>query len=425
MIFNSIGLLSKCRIFKKIIIPVIFLLVLVVSCKKEKPLSDPTSIIGPSNVCPGETGITYSVNPIEGATYYLWTVPDDAQIISGQGTTSIVIRFGKVSGQICVKSNNDTKESSSYCIQVTQGGVSNSWCREMNFKPGGRADAVGFAIGNKGYVGTGWDVTTLRYNDFWEFDPALNTWTQKANVGGLPRFDAVGFAIGNKGYIGTGGDLSSCFSDFWEYDPVLNKWLKKADFAGIARASAIGLSISGKGYIGAGRDAGYHPQTDFYEYNPNTDQWTQKANTATREGAACLTIGNKGYMGCGSNGVQYFNDFQEYDPTDSTDGFDNNHNPLGKWFIKAPFPGALRYTPVGFSINNKGYIGTGYDGNVSYKDIYEYDPNTNTWVQKTDFGGTSRGYAVGFTIDEKGYIGTGSIGSGATDFDNDFWVYGQ
>jgi N-acetylneuraminic acid mutarotase len=425
MIFNSIELLSKCRVNKKIIFPIIFLIVFIVSCKKDNPLSDPTSILGPSNICPGETGITYSVNPIDGATYYLWTVPDDAQIISGQGTTSIVIRFGKTSGQVCVKSNNDTKESKACCIQVTQGGVSNNWCREMDFKGGGRADAVSFAIGNKGYIGTGWDATTTRYNDFWEFDPDLNTWTQKANVGGLPRFDAVGFAIGNKGYIGIGGNLTSCFSDFWEYDPGSNKWSQKTDFTGIARSSAFGFSIGNKGYIGAGRDVVYHPQTDFYEYDPSTDQWTQKANTVTREGATSLTIGNKGYIGCGSNGVQYFNDFLEFDPSDSTDGFDNNHHPLGKWITKAPFPGAVRFTAVGFAINNKGYIGTGYDGNVSYKDIYEYDPNTNTWAQKTDLGGNSRGYAVGFAIGKNGYIGTGNENNGAAAYDNDFWVYGQ
>jgi hypothetical protein len=31
-----------------------------------------------------------------------------------------------------------------------------------------------------------------------------DTWTQKADVGGEAREFAVGFSIGNKGYIGTG-----------------------------------------------------------------------------------------------------------------------------------------------------------------------------------------------------------------------------
>jgi hypothetical protein len=41
-------------------------------------------------------------------------------------------------------------------------------------------------------------------NDFWEYDPATNAWTQKANFAGLARETPVGFAIGNKGYIGCG-----------------------------------------------------------------------------------------------------------------------------------------------------------------------------------------------------------------------------
>ena len=40
--------------------------------------------------------------------------------------------------------------------------------------------------------------------DFWEYDPAANTWTQKADFGGTARDGAVGFSIGSKGYIGTG-----------------------------------------------------------------------------------------------------------------------------------------------------------------------------------------------------------------------------
>ena len=46
-----------------------------------------------------------------------------------------------------------------------------------------------------------------------------NTWTQKADFGGTARNAAVGFSIGSKGYIGTGYDGSYC-KDFWEYDPL-------------------------------------------------------------------------------------------------------------------------------------------------------------------------------------------------------------
>src|SRR5438094_240091 len=78
---------------------------------------------------------------------------------------------------------------------------------------------------------------------------AQDTWIQKADFGGTPRSGAVGFAINEKGYIGTGGYYNN---DFWEYDPSTDTWTQKADFGGTARFSAAGFSIGSKGYIGTG-----------------------------------------------------------------------------------------------------------------------------------------------------------------------------
>ena len=203
---------------KKLFLIFIFFLGLISSCKKDITPLTPGVISGPKNVCPGDSGITYTIASVEGSSFYLWTVPDDAKILSGQGTVSIVIKFGTQSGIICVKANNNSQVSNSSCMEVTQGGVSNSWCREMNFKGGLRTEAVGFSIGNKGYFGTGIDDAAQVYKDFWEYDPALNIWTQKANFGGVARDNAVGFSIGLVGYIGTG--VNSSFNptnDFWQY----------------------------------------------------------------------------------------------------------------------------------------------------------------------------------------------------------------
>lgn len=58
----------------------------------------------------------------------------------------------------------------------------------------------------------------------------------------------------------------------------------------------------------------------------------------------------------------------------STSGF-------SQWTQKADFAGASRFQAVGFSIDGKGYIGTGSD--VSRKrDFWEYDPSTDTWDRK-------------------------------------------
>ena len=95
----------------------------------------------------------------------------------------------------------------------------------------------------------------MPYKDFWEWDQATNVWTQKANFGGTSRWQAVGFSVGNKGYIGTGiNNLNQALKDFWEYDVLSNIWTQKSNFQGGLREAATGFSIGNKGYIGTGGD---------------------------------------------------------------------------------------------------------------------------------------------------------------------------
>ena len=94
------------------------------------------------------------------------------------------------------------------------------WTKKADFAGGERYGAVGFSIDNRGYMGTGLtDPSTNTYlNDFWEYNPVSNTWSQKADFPGEGRQAAVGFSIGNKGYIGTGSG-SPYLQDFWEFTP--------------------------------------------------------------------------------------------------------------------------------------------------------------------------------------------------------------
>lgn len=143
------------------------------------------------------------------------------------------------------------------------------------------------------------------------------------------------------------------------------------------------------------------------------DGWIQKANSGTgnRQGAVGFSINDKGYIGTGLVGGSYKNDFWEYNPITDV------------WSQKANFGGANRQYAVGFSITNKGYIGTGFIATFPpfKKDFWEYDPTNNTWIQKTDFPGTSRVNALGFSIGNKGYIGCGQNSSNGVF--SDFWEY--
>jgi len=249
--------------------------------------------------------------------------------------------------------------------------ATNTWTQRASFPAAGRYQAVAFSIGNKGYVGTGaagaaFPYTPL-YNDFWEYDPAMDTWTQKASLPATARFAAVGFSIGNKGYIGTGFDAVTYFQkDFWEYDPVANSWTQKQDFGGLARMEAVGFSIGDKGYVGTGGNymSGVDVLSDFWQYDPAANQWTQKADFggAGRSTASGFAAGGHGYIGMGGDfQTLVYTDFWEYDPT-------NND-----WTQRDAFSGTARWLSTGFGIGNKGYFATGGNFAPEHKDLWEYN----------------------------------------------------
>lgn len=154
-----------------------------------------------------------------------------------------------------------------------------------------------------------------------------------------------------------------------------------------------------------------HTACESEEEEEYLGNWIEKSDFEgrTRASAVSFVIEDKVYVGTGYNGSDddYYNDFWVYDPQ------------LNFWQSIAPFPGSVRSSAVAFSIGNKGYVGTGYDGYDEVKDFWEYNPATNAWTQKADFGGTARRNAVGFSLEEKGYIGTGYDGSNT----KDFWQY--
>ncbi len=101
------------------------------------------------------------------------------------------------------------------CISTAQ-----FWTQKADFGGAERRSPMAFSIGEKGYLGMGYNGNF--YKDLWEYDPVADVWTQKADFGGTARFAGVAFSIGNKGYVGTGYDVNNTFntSDFWEYDPL-------------------------------------------------------------------------------------------------------------------------------------------------------------------------------------------------------------
>lgn len=239
---------------------------------------------------------------------------------------------------------------------------------------------------------------------------AQGSWIQKSNFTGTSRAWANTFVIGLKGYLVGGGNGSGVFNDIWEYDQVTNIWTQKSSFIGNSRARGICFAIGSKGYYGNGNatpnssNGTFYP--DFWEWDQATNTWTQKANSGTgREACVSFTINGKGYMGTGwiAGGLT---------PSQYIDDFWEYDPGTNTWAAKANFGGTGRWSATGVSIGNKGYVATGYTGGGTFhNDCWEYDQPSNAWTQKANLTAGARNACSGFALGGKFYLGTGNNGS--------------
>ena len=162
-------------------------------------------------------------------------------------------------------------------------------------------------------VGTGQDANGL-LNDFWRYDPSTNTWSTVSSFPGTARRQAVGFAMGGQGYVGTGDD-GAFTKDFYQYEPTTDTWTQKSDFTGTPRYGASGFGIFPTAFIGTGYDNTLAYTKDFWEYNYFSDTWVQRMDFAgtARANAAAFAVGGAGYIGTGYDG-QLLDDFYQYTP---------------------------------------------------------------------------------------------------------------
>jgi hypothetical protein len=79
-----------------------------------------TTLTGPSTACIG-TSLSYNVNVSSGATTYQWSTPNNATVISGQGTSSVIVSFtsGFVGGNICVSASNSCGNTAPLCNAIS------------------------------------------------------------------------------------------------------------------------------------------------------------------------------------------------------------------------------------------------------------------------------------------------------------------
>lgn len=148
------------------------------------------------------------------------------------------------------------------------------------------------------------------------------------------------------------------------------------------------------------------------------DDWTKVASMPLNEermGAVTFSIDNKGYVATGYNKkIEILeNDLWMYDPISNS------------WSQKASLPfEERRISATVFTIGTKAYVFGGRDkDNDTLRDLWEYDSQADTWTEKQSLppAGFSRYGAAGFSIGGKGYV----LGGAKDAFVNlgDLWEY--
>jgi len=306
------------------------------------------------------------------------------------------------------------------------------WFRVSDFDGVARSDASSFSIGNKGYLVGGYDGSNKgnngRLSDTWEFNmegnmsteasTTMGSWTQKADFPGKARNSATAFAVGSKGYYGTGYDGEDKYKDFWEYDPSSNTWKQIDDFPGTARYGCFSFGINNAGYVGGGYDDNY--LKDTYKYTPSTSKWTQIVSIggSKRMYGSTFIIDNIAYVVGGINNGTYVNDFWKFTPSNeswtqlrdvsdtSDDSYDDDY-------------AIIRASASVFVIDGHAFITCGESGSIR-SDTWEYFPATDLWDNVAKFKGTARSTAVAFSNGKRGFVATGKSSSYRFD---DIWEF--
>lgn len=289
-----------------------------------------------------------------------------------------------------------------------------NWKRIDDFEGLARSEAVGFTIGDYGYISTG-SSTSERFHDLWEYSTTLRYWTQKADMPGAARNSAVAFSIGSKGYVGTGYDGATRLNDLWEYDQSTNTWSQKANFGGSARYDAIAFVVNGKAYVGCGYDGNY--LKDLWEYTPGATAadpgtWVQKASVggSKRSAAMAFVVNNQGYVMGGNNNGEVQQDLWAYDATANMWAEKTKVYNYSDETYDDDYGGIPRQNGVTFAVGNYIYLSNGENGSITSA-TWQYDPSSDRWTQKTGFEGTGRTGAVAFTLGSRGFVLTGRSGS--------------
>jgi N-acetylneuraminic acid mutarotase len=245
--------------------------------------------------------------------------------------------------------------------------------------------------------------------------PTKQLWRPLATTPFGNRADMRSFAIGNNIYIGGGENKDLLGRDFWRYNTIENFWTCLAELPGQVRSSGVAFSLLGKGYVGLGSIRGSGHRSDanfFYQYDPVQNNWLRKKDfpKKRRVDASAFVIQDKAYIGLGYD-EGYCKDVYQFDPIKDA------------WIRVADFGGGPVSASIGISTGTRGFFVGGDYMSDNKKFVYEYVQQTNSWQKRKDFPGSARYFLAGCGIDTDRFIvGCGGTEGGQTRF-RDFFLY--
>lgn len=83
------------------------------------PPATPGTITGLTSTWQNQTGVTYSIAQVAGATSYSWTVPTGSSITAGQGTSGVIVTFATTDGNVSVTASNSCGTSTAQTLAIT------------------------------------------------------------------------------------------------------------------------------------------------------------------------------------------------------------------------------------------------------------------------------------------------------------------
>ncbi|MEG2339861.1 MAG: hypothetical protein RSA53_03610 [Odoribacter sp.] len=273
-------------------------------------------------------------------------------------------------------------------------------------------------------------------------DDTWGDWSRSFSFGGKPRTGAVTFTLNKVVYVGLGRnndveEQDKNLKDFWKFEN--NAWTPVASFPGAGRYGAVAfvVNVGGKemAYVGTGYREYQGNETyydDFYTFDGTT--WSTTPVTKLpkpadrvdggRRDAVAFSLNGKGYIGTGmTSGAQVLNDFYSFDPTKAE----------GSQWTVSGFNGDPRSGAVAFVVKGKAVVCLGASGNA-----YRYDVNVfdgTSWVQKAplrdldgrswdnDYARIPRTNAVAFISSKNGGIEKGYIATGSGSYNRTCWEY--